>query len=118
MKFLWWFLLQHPRINKLDLFGKCFVVGVAKFRCNIFNRTTLSSHDDEDRCADNDMFDKLARSATVSKHYSLLFDYDDEDVFRSNSSIDYERIADNVKIKWIAMLKNAQTHAIMDNVKI
>ena len=80
------------------MFGKYFVNGVIKFGCDIFNRTNPSSHDDEDPCTDGAMLDELSISAIVSKYASLLFDYDDEDVFRSNSSTDCNSIADKMNI--------------------
>ena len=44
------------------------------------------------------MFHEFASSAIVSKYASLIFDYDDEDVFRSNSSMDYNSIIDHFKM--------------------
>ena len=88
--------------HKTDLFGKYFVDGFIKFGCNIFNRTIPSSHDDEDRCVDDAIYEEFSRSAIVSKYSSSLFEYDDEDVFRSssssNSSIDYNSIIDKMNI--------------------
>ena len=69
-------------------FGKYFVDGAMEFGFNIINISMLSSHDDEDRCEDDAMFDDFARSAIASKHASLLFDYDDENAFRRNISMD------------------------------
>ena len=75
--------------HEADSFGK---------KLPVFDRTMLSSHDDEDRCVNDAMFDEFARSAIVPNHASLLFDCDNENSFQSNSSMDYDSIADNIKM--------------------
>ena len=84
-----------------------FANGVTKFVYDIFGRTILSSHDDEDWYADDTVLDGFSWSTIASKHASLLFDYDDKDMFRSNSNVDFNSIADKmsggariVMLKW------------------
>ena len=51
-----------------ESFGKYFVDGAMTFGCNVFNRAMLSSHDNEDRCADDAAFDEFSRNTIAFKH--------------------------------------------------